>query len=167
MKDKKICIAKIVSSHGIKGEVKIKTFLDDPNGITKFKNIFNKNGDKEFQIKGVRGRKNEFLIAKIKGCDDRNEADRLRGTEFYISRDELPETKKGQFYYNDLIGLLVVEDGKEIGVVKNVYNFGAGDILEIKLNNQKQIDIPFVIGDFVKKVDLKAGKIVIIQPEYV
>ena len=167
MKNKgKICIGKIVSSHGIKGEVNIKTLLDNPSSIKKFKNVFDIKGERQFKIEGVRGQKNDVVIVKIDGIEDRDEADKLRGTELYIERGELPKTKENEFYYNDLIGLKVFEGDKEIGITKNIYNFGAGEILEIKLKNGTELDIPFG-NDYVKDVDLKNGKIVIVKPEYV
>ncbi|MFC1659470.1 ribosome maturation factor RimM [Pseudomonadota bacterium] len=166
MKNKKICIGKITSPHGIRGEVKVKTFLEDPNSIMNFKDIFDQKSKKKFKFEKIRGQKKDVVIVKIKGCEDKNEADKIRGTELYISRNELPETEEGEFYYNDLIGLEVFEDKKKIGVIKNIYNFGAGEILEITLDSGKEIDVPFN-DDYVKQIDLKTEKITIIQPEYV
>ena len=75
--------------------------------------------------------KQNVIIAKIDGIDDRNVAETLRGTELFISRDDLPKLKSDEYYQSDLIGFGVVRDGKKIGVVDGFQNFGAGDIIEL------------------------------------
>ena len=71
------------------------------------------------------------VIAKIDGVADRNSAEMLRGIELFINRDELPELKDGEYYQADLIGMRVIRDGVLLGVVDNIQNYGAGDILEL------------------------------------
>jgi 16S rRNA processing protein RimM len=169
MENKKICIAEITSPHGIQGEVKIRTFLENPKDLKKFKNISDKSGNRVFAIEGIRGEKKDTVIARVDGITDRNEAEKLRRTELYIDKKDLPKTKKGEFYYHDVIGLKVFENKKEIGIVKNVYNFGAGTVLEVKLNNpkgEKEIDVPF-IDEYVKDIDLEKGIVSISMPEYI
>lgn len=166
MKNEKICIGKIISSHGLKGEVNIKAFLDNPSDLAKLKDISDSKGEKQFKIEGVRGQKNDVVIARITGSNDRNESDSLRGSELYIDKSQLPEAEDDEFYYNDLIGLKAFEGETEIGIIKNVYNYGAGEVLEIKLHDGEELDIPFG-DDYVKDVDLKGGKVVVVRPGYV
>ena len=71
------------------------------------------------------------VIAKIRGVDDRNTAETLRGTELFIARDALPDLSIGEYYQADLIGFDVVRDGRKIGVVDCFQNYGAGDIIEL------------------------------------
>lgn len=71
------------------------------------------------------------IIARIDGVNDRNAAELLRGTELFINREDLPATKNGEYYQADLIGMRVIRDGTEIGVVAGFQNFGAGDIIEL------------------------------------
>ena len=72
------------------------------------------------------------VIAKVRGVDDRNAAEALRGTELFIERGALPDlTADDEFYQADLIGFDVVRDNKNIGVVACFQNYGAGDIIEL------------------------------------
>lgn len=72
-----------------------------------------------------------MIIAHIDGIDDRNAAELLRGIELFINRDDLPALPDGEFYQADLIGMHVIRSGLTIGVVDNIQNYGAGDILEL------------------------------------
>ena len=125
-----IFVGKIVAPQGIRGEVRIQTFTEHPSD---FKNltVF---GDK---ITGgamhfVRVVPNtNVIIARIDGVNTRNDAENLRGTELFINRENLPPTKSGEYYQADLIGMMVVRNGTEIGRVVCFQNFGAGDIMEL------------------------------------
>lgn len=161
-KDEKICLGAIVGVHGIRGEVKVKSFTSIDSDIDKYGPLTNKEG-KSFEIKVV-GHSKELLRVKIKGVDDRNAAEALKGTEFYISRNALPEIKdEDEFYQADLIGLKVIEQdsNSEVGSICGFYNFGAGDILEIKLKSSKNMEmIPFN-KQYVPVVNIKDGYIIV------
>lgn len=95
--------------------------------------------------------------------DDRNLAETLVGTEFYVSKSALPEPEEDEYYHADLIGLTVREknSGKEAGTVAGVYNFGAGDILELKLKESGRLEmIPFT-KQYVPVVNVKEGFIIV------
>ena len=141
MSDNKICLGAIVGVHGIKGEVKVKCFSDNEKNLTRYGDVTNEAGDKSFSLKIV-GHSKELLRVKVKGVDDRNTAETLVGTAFYVERDLLPELKEDEFYHTDLIGLDVKNsEGEKIGEVNALYNFGAGDIIELKLNNGSLLNI--------------------------
>ena len=95
----------------------------------KFHIICDKCESEQFHF--VRVLKQNIIIAKIDGINDRNTIESLRGTELYISRDELPKLKENEYYQSDLIGFDVIRDGEKIGIVDGFQNFGAGDIIEL------------------------------------
>ena len=99
MSDNKICLGAIVGVHGIRGEVKVKSFSDDEKNLTRYGDVTNEAGDKKFSLKIV-GHSKELLRVKIKGVDDRNTAETLVGTAFYVNRDLLPDLKDDEFYQN-------------------------------------------------------------------
>lgn len=138
----RLCVAKIASAHGVKGLVKLHVFVEDINLL---KNTIYKseNGDDTLGIT-LKNATAKHWLAEIENITDRNAAEALRGTNLYIDKEHLPEIDEGEFYINDLIGLLVVDkDKKEIGKVIAVENFGAGDLLEIKPQGSESFYLPF------------------------
>lgn len=182
---KKILIAKIISAFGIKGEVKIVAFCEDPLQIEKYPLFDTK--DNPIQIKitnknktvvGSSGSGDPILIVKVSTISDRNQAEAMRGTEFFANREDFKETSDDEFYYIDLIGLEVHDaDSKKIGKVLNVQDFGAGGMLEIEFedefrktsagkNFEKIENFPFS-GKIFPEVNLKKGFIKIKFPEII
>lgn len=130
MELKQILVGKIVAPQGIRGEVRVQTFTDTPADFQKLDVKSSKFNDGDFKF--VRTVPNStVIIAKVNGINDRNAAETLRGTELYIERDALPDLKENEFYQADLIGFVVVRDGKKIGIVDCFQNYGAGDIIEL------------------------------------
>ena len=129
--NKRILVGKIVAPQGIRGEVRVQTFTAAPSD---FKNlaVFGKNiaADTFHFVRGVPN--TNVIIARIDGVADRNIAETLRGTEIFVERDSLPATKNGEYYQADLISMMVVRDGVELGRVACFQNFGAGDIMELE-----------------------------------
>lgn len=137
---KKIVIAKIISAFGIKGEVKIVAYCQDPLQIEKYPlfdakdNVLQiKISNKNKAVVGSSGSGDPILIVKLSSISDRNQAEAARGSEIFVKREDLKETVDDEFYYADLIGLEVrSEDGSTIGKVLNIQDFGAGGMLEIE-----------------------------------
>ena len=98
---------------------------------------------------------NQYL-ASVEGVNSRNAAQALKGTELWYDRDSLPVPEDGQFYYDDLVGLTVLEDGEAIGTVSEVSNFGASDLIEITPKGGVPYYFPFT-DESVASVDLNAG----------
>ncbi len=142
--DKRICIGAIVGVHGIKGEVKVKSFTEPDTNVDKYGVVESKNGNQKFELKVV-GHSKELLRVKIKGVNDRTSAEALIGNGFYINREVLPALEdEDEFYEADLIGLEVRQDNQVIGTVAGLYNFGAGEIIEIKLKSTGKLEmLPF------------------------
>lgn len=132
MKDgQKILIGKIVAPQGIRGEVRVQSFADKPTDFKTLSVVSNRFSSADFCF--VRAVPNSnVVIAKIRGVDDRNAAETLRGTELFVERSALPDLQSEDvFYQADLIGFDVVRDNKNIGSVAGFQNFGAGDIIEL------------------------------------
>lgn len=147
--NKRILVGKIVAPQGIRGEVRVQTFTATP---ADFKNlaVFGDNIETP-AFHFVRSVPNtNVIIARIDGVADRNTAETLRGTELFIDRDNLPATKDGEYYQADLVGMMVVRDGVELGRVECFQNFGAGDIME--LDNGDMVSFRGATVDFENNV---------------
>lgn len=160
MSEEKICLGAIVGVHGIRGEVKVKSFSDDEKNLVRYGEVCDECGNKTFSLKIV-GHSKDLLRVKIKGVDDRTTAETLIGTGFYIKRNSLPELKDDEFYHTDLIGLNAQnKNGDILGKVNALYNFGAGDILEVRLNDNSLEMVPFTSA-FVPEINIKNGYIIV------
>jgi 16S rRNA processing protein RimM len=159
----RICVAKIGAAHGVRGEVRLWPFTEDPMAVLHYGPLSTKDGARQFEVARARAAK-DHLVASLKGVSDRNEAERLNGIELYIARDALPDTDDGEYYHADLIGLAAVDaQGASIGIVTAVHNFGAGDIIEIAPKSGPSLLLPFT-NAVVPTVDLAAGHVVIALP---
>lgn len=127
----KVCVGLITTAHGVRGQVKVKSYTKQPQDFASYGAIFDAAGRQSFKMKIV-GRTGDQFLVQIDGISDRTTAESLRGTELFVERQALPLPAQGEFYYADLVGLTAkTADGKILGKVKGVYNFGAGDMLEI------------------------------------
>ncbi len=146
---KQILVGKIVAPQGIRGEVRIQTFTENPLDFNNLA-VFGK-GIEPNTLHFVRAVPNtNVIIAKIDGCSDRNMAETLRGTELFINRDSLPKPANGEYYQTDLIGMNVVRDGAVLGRVSCFQNFGAGDIIE--LDNGEMVAFRGATVDFEQNI---------------
>ena len=163
--DKRIFVAKIGAAHGIRGDVKLWPMTADPMAFADYGALETQDGKRTFEFVRAKPAGN-FLIAHIKGVDDRNAAEKLVNTELYVSRDALPEIEEDdEFYYADLVGLKAVDRaGAQIGEVAAMHNFGAGDIIELKLAGKRDtVLIPFTEYT-VPEIDIAGGKAVVELP---
>lgn len=161
---KRILIGEISTAHGIKGFVKVRSFVDDEELLEGDAVFIKETGDKKIKITLKNALKGDW-VAEVKGVADRNEAERLRGTKLYIDRNAMPETDDGEYYIEDLKGLRVIDkDGKEIGTVLSIENFGASDLIDIKPLSGASFYIPFT-DDTVLDVDFESGAITVEMPE--
>ena len=159
----KICVAKIGAAHGVRGEVRLWPFTEDPLAVLHYGPLSTKDGARQFEVARARAAK-DHLVATFKGVADRDAAERLNGIELYIARDALPDTDDGEYYHADLIGLAAVDpQGASIGIVTAVHNFGAGDIIEIAPTQGPTLLLPFT-NAVVPSVDLAAGHVVVELP---
>jgi 16S rRNA processing protein RimM len=162
---KRICVARIGAAHGIRGEVRLFSFTADPAAVVDYGPFTTADG-RTIAIAAMRPAKDCF-VARIDGINDRNAAERLRNTDLYVPRESLPATvDDGEFYHADLVGLAIVDrDGRPLGSVLDVHNFGAGDILEVKLDARRNtVMLPFN-ATVVPAIDIDAGRLTVELPE--
>lgn len=154
-----ICIAEITTAHGIRGQVKIRTFTQNPEDILKYGLIQDEQA-RPVQFKINTLKHPNQLIATITGVVDRNQAEALRGTKLYAAKELLPELREDEYYYDQLVNLQVYNQAnKLIGTVNAVHNFGAGDFFDVKLTSREIVTLPFR-KESVIEVDLVANKII-------
>jgi 16S rRNA processing protein RimM len=162
----RICVAQIGAAHGIRGEVKLRSFTEDPMAVASYGALESEDGTQKFEIEALRPSKG-FFIAQLTGIKDRNAAERLTNLRLYIPRDRLPPTEDADtFYHADLIGLAArTPDGATLGSVTAIYDFGAGDLIEITPDGGgESMLVPFNEAT-VPIVDIAGGRIVIVLPE--
>jgi len=161
----RICVAQIGGAHGIRGEVKLKSFTADPMAVKDYGPLMSEDGSASFEIEALRPAKGH-LVARLRGVEDRDAAERLAHLRLFVPRERLPPAGADEFYYVDLIGLVAVTaDGTEVGTVIAVHDFGAGDILELRPRaGGTTIMLPFTDA-FVPAVDVAAGRITVAPPE--
>jgi 16S rRNA processing protein RimM len=159
----RVCIAQIGAAHGVRGEVRLKAFTEDPLSVTDYGPLEAEDG-RRIEIEAVRPAK-DMLVARLKGVADRNAAEALTNLRLYVARERLPPPADDEFYYADLIGLAATTaDGAPFGTVKAVHNFGAGDLLEIEPEaGGATMMLPFS-ETTVPAVDIAGGKIVVVPP---
>ncbi|NIJ41286.1 16S rRNA processing protein RimM [Parvibaculum indicum] len=164
--DKKVCLGVVAGAHGVRGQVRVKFFTEAPDGVAAYGPVETKDGSRSFGIvfKGVA---KGLALCALEGVTDRDEAEALRGTELYVSRERLPEPDEDEdgWYYADLVGLAVIGvDGTRYGRVAAIQNFGAGDLLEISPEGGgATVLMPFT-AENAPEVDIEGGKIVIDPP---
>lgn len=161
----RICVAQIGAAHGIRGEVKLKSFTADPMAVTDYGPLESEDGSARFTIEAARPGKGH-LVVRLRGVDDRNAAERLANIKLFIPRERLPAAAADEFYHADLIGLsAVTADGAAIGTIVAIHDFGAGDILELRpAAGGATIMLPFTEA-FVPEIDMAAGRVVVVIPE--
>jgi 16S rRNA processing protein RimM len=136
-------MAVIGAAHGIKGELRVKTFTGEPLALADYGPLYARDG-RAFQIIDIRPA-NTVVVVRFKGISDRNAAEALAGTELFVDRSVLPDDgEEDEFYHADLVGLAVKDEtGAAVGKVVAVHNFGGGDILDVTLAGRKGVLIPF------------------------
>lgn len=157
-----IQMAVIGAAHGIKGELRVKSFTGDPMAIADYSPLYSEDG-RAFAILDIRMQK-DMAVVRFKGVADRNAAEALTGTALFVDRDMLPdELEEEEFYHADLVGLEAFDlEDAPIGKVIAVQNFGGGDILEIARAGRTTVLVPFTKAA-VPVVDM-AGRTLKVDP---
>ena len=140
----RILLGFISGAHGIRGDVIIRSYTESPADIAAYGNLETKLGQPLPAVRVIRAT-DRGVIARLDGVTDRTRAETLKGTELWLAREKLPPAADGEYYHADLIGLTAVSPaGEPIGEIIAVENFGAGDLLEIRLAGTQQTEyVPF------------------------
>lgn len=159
-----VLMAKIGAAHGIRGEVRVKPFSDDPLSFTDYGVLTTRDGKLSFEVERARVQKT-VVVTKFKEIKDRNRAEELNGVELFVSRDMFPEPEDDEFYYSDLNGLSVFDrEGETLGKIVAVQDFGAGDLLEVRPPRGRTFYVPFT-KEFVPEISLAEKSVIVDLPE--
>lgn len=162
----RVVVAQFGAAHGVRGEVRLKSFTEDPLAVGRYGPLAADDG-RSFVIASARpaaGTAPDMLVVRVEGVTTRDQAAALNGIELSVARSRLPETEPEEFYHADLIGLdASMKDGAGAGTVIAVRNFGAGDLIEIAPVRGPTFLVPFTRAA-VPEVDIARGRIVIDPP---
>lgn len=161
-----ILLAAILGAHGLKGEVKVKTFTQSPDKLGAYGPLHDKDG-RLYTVKALRPGKADDAVVTFKEVSDRNAAEVLKGTELFIARSALPQAEDEEFYHTDLLGLDVDDvEGRRIGKILSIQNFGAGDILVIAADTGDEILLAFT-RENVPEIDIPNRRVIVAVPDEV
>jgi 16S rRNA processing protein RimM len=156
---KRIALAAVAGAHGVKGELRLKLFTESVANLKRYPALHV--GGIERKLESVRPGPSG-AVARFEGISDRSGAEALRGSLVEVDRSALPPLEQGEYYHADLIGLACFDrDGKEVGRVIAVENYGAGDLLEVELSDGKASLIPFRPG--IADLD---GERIVLDPDF-
>ena len=157
--ERRVALAAIAGAHGVKGELRLKLFSDSIESLSRHERLYL--GGVVRRLLSIRD-SGKTAVARFEGVNDRSAAEALRGSLVEVDRASLPPLEEGEYYHADLIGLSAVDAQRSaVGTVVAVENYGAGDLLEIELEDGKRSLIPFKPGI----ADLEEGRVVL-DPEF-
>lgn len=163
---RRLLIGKITGAHGIKGEVKVISLAADAGLLFRAQGVYtSENGDKILKLSARVENKADMFIARVDGVKDRNQSELLRGTPLYIDRDDLPEENDDEFYLSDLEGMQArTPDGRVLGVIQSVQNFGASDLIDVLGSDGKSQYYPLA-EPFLVDINIEEKFVIIDVPE--
>ncbi|MFT6920346.1 MAG: 16S rRNA processing protein RimM [Cognaticolwellia sp.] len=163
---KDVTLGKVGAVYGIKGWLKIHSFTDDQEAILDYFPWSLKLGNKIQSVEITDWRKhNNGLVVKVAGIDDRDVAQKLVGSEIFVSEEALSDLPEGEFYWRDLIGMAVVTDkGYDLGRVSDIMETGANDVLVVKANlkdgfGKKERLIPYLMDQVILSISAEDKQI--------
>lgn len=160
MKKKYLEVGKIVSTHGLKGEVRVEPWCDSPEFLCQFKGLYlNEQGDK-IKVMSSRRQKN-IVIMNLSGINTIEQADAMRGKVLYIDRNDV-KMNDGVYFVQDIIDIEVYDIDTDVyyGNVTEVFKTGANDVYQITDKQGKNYLMP-VIPDVVINTDIDDNKMYI------
>ena len=161
----RIRVARIGAAHGVRGEVKLWSFTQDPTAVAAYGPLETEDGARQFEIEAMRAAKDHF-VARIAGIDTREAAEQLRNFDLFVPREKLPPIEEADTYYHaDLIGMAAITpEGAPLGNVTALHNFGAGDLIEIATTaGGEPLLLPFT-ETVVPKIDMALRQIIVVLP---
>ena len=164
MKNDLIAVARITTPHGVRGEVKLQPLTDFPHRFAETESLLLADGTR-MVLESARLQR-DTVLAKFKGMDTPEAWIPYRRQDLFISEDSLMPLPDGMYYIHQIIGLEVVdESGAVQGTVGDVLQTGSNDVYVVKTSDGKEILLP-AIDTVVKRIDVPAGRMVVVLPEY-
>ena len=159
-----VLLAAVIGAVGLKGEVRVKLFTATPDALPRYRTLHTAAGRK-LVITAFRPTKEGEAVIAFEGVGDRNQAEALKGAELFVDRSVLPEAGEDEFYHADLIGLEARDsEGRILGKVIAVHNFGASDVLEFSRADGDSVHLAFT-KETVPVINVADGFIVVAVPE--
>lgn len=157
-----ILVARFGAPHGVRGEVRVKSYTQDPAALLDYSPLQSRDG-RTFTVEALRPA-GEVMIARIAELKDRTAAGAVTHLDLFVPRARIPSPEdEDEFLHADLIGLSVVTTtGEAVGTIIAIHDFGAGDMLDVARPGRKAVLVPFTRA-VVPQVDL-AGRRVVIDP---
>jgi len=166
IKNERIVLGRISGVHGIQGVVVLRSFTQDPLAIGEYGPLYVGDSDALLEIEHMSSHKGDFLV-RFFGIEGREAAEKLKGIELSVDKSVLPQNgEEDGFYFADLIGLIVKQDGKTVGKVVDVVNFGAGDLVDIEFEGRKKSELLAFNEASVPVVDIAGGFIEVCPPDW-
>ena len=158
-------IGHIDNTHGLRGEMKVRNYSNNPKRYEELKNILVKVKDEyvEYQIEKVRYQK-DIVLLKLVGIDTIEQAEKLKGLSIYIKRADAPKLNEDEYYIADLIGSEIYENDTLIGVLEDIFTAGAADVYVIKRKGKDDLLLP-ALKSVILKTDVENKKIIVAVPE--
>ena len=154
-----VIIGKCGRPYGVRGWFHVQSFTEEPTNILNYQHwvlLTPQGKQKPVKLEGLREHGNHF-VAKVEGIDTPEDAKLIGLHQIAMSREDLPELEDDQYYWADLTGLkAVLPNGKELGVVDNLFETGANDVIVVKTPNDEELLVPY-IDSVVLAVDMEAG----------
>jgi 16S rRNA processing protein RimM len=157
--ERRILLGRVLGAFGVRGELKVQSFTDPEAALLRYQPWTLVHAGVERVIEGAKGRVTaKGVNATLPGIEDRDAAQALAGAEIWAPRSVLPKAKPGEYYWVDLEGLEVFNlEGISLGRVSHLFDTGSNHVMV--LGGERERLIPFIEGDYVKKVDFDAGRI--------
>jgi len=155
-----VVMARVLGPFGVKGWVKIQPYTEEPDSLAGYATWWLRVGDTDWREVELEESERHagHMVARMRGCNDRDEAARLSGAQVAVSRDAMPQAGDGEFYRDDLVGLMVVnQSGDNLGKVTEIFENGAHPILRVVWSGGERL-LPF-IPQVVSSIDMQAGEI--------
>ncbi len=157
----RIEVGKITGIFGVKGWVKVFSYTEPRENILNYSPWLLSKGDKTREVQLLEGkRQGKTIVAHLQDVDDRDTAAELCGWDVTVAYGQLPETREGEYYWTELVGLQVVTlDGVDLGRVDYLIATGANDVLVVKGDRERLL--PFLQGQTIVSIDLQHGRMIV------
>lgn len=158
-----LVVGRIGRAHGVRGDLFVEPMTDEPDIRFADNANLKTSSNETLTVATTKWHSGRFVVHFV-GIDDRTKAEELKGLELFVEVDplELPEDPD-EFYDHQLVGLVVIHDGNELGKVNEVIHLPAQDLLAVDVTGKGEVLIPFVT-EFVPVVDVVNGRIEITPP---
>jgi len=166
--DRLVLVGLFGAPQGVRGEIRVKSFTREPGAIGAYGALTDKGRTNVFVLERLRPLRDNMVVVKVKGIETRSAAAMLTGVEIFARRGQLPEPGEDEFYYDDLVGLeAVTREGKRLGAVAALSNYGAGDILEIAPDGGGETLLFPFNRQVAPAIDFDRGRILLELPDEV